>query len=120
MMSRRVSLLTLKGIFLMTIAVGIISSSFPWTGVVGALICDVGGEPPVEEKSELSLGESDRLSGEVGLSNHCFETPSVQRLKMARGRKKTHRRQPAPHCLVLEGRLVQSERVILGLGGDWR
>ena len=74
MMSNRVSLLTLKGIFLMTIAVGIISSSFPWAGVVGAVSCDAGGEPPVEEKSELLLGESDLLSGvTIGLSSHCFD-----------------------------------------------
>lgn len=79
MMSKRVSLLTLKGIFLITIAVGITSSSFPCTGVVGALICDAGGEPPVEEKSELSLGESDRLSeAGIGLSSHCFDAWSVQ------------------------------------------
>jgi len=78
MMSKRVSLLTLKGIFLMTIAVGMTSSSFPWTGVVGALICDAGGEPPAEEKSELLLGESDRLSGvRMELSSHCFGVRSA-------------------------------------------
>lgn len=72
-MSRRVSLLTLKGIFLITMAVGMISSSFPWAGVVGAFSCDVGGEPPAEEKSELLFGESDLLSGvTTGLSSHCF------------------------------------------------
>ena len=85
MMSRRVSLLTLKGIFLMTIAVGITSSSFPWTGVIGALIWDAGGEPPVEEKSELLLGESDRVSEVgMGLSSHCFDVRSAHGLATAR------------------------------------
>ena len=42
--------------------------------MVGAVICDAGGEPPVEEKSELLLGESDLVSGmAIGLSNHCFD-----------------------------------------------
>jgi hypothetical protein len=73
-MSRRVSLLTLKGMFLITIAVGMTSSSFPCAGVVGALTCDVGGEPPAEEKSELLFGESDLISGgETGFSSHCFD-----------------------------------------------
>jgi hypothetical protein len=55
--SRRVSRLTLKGIFLITMAVGIISSSILWEGVEGpmgeGLRWPMGGEPPAEEKSEL-------------------------------------------------------------------
>lgn len=64
MMSRSVSRLTLKGMFLMTMAVGITSSSIP--GVPGAspgvIMCPMGGEPD-EDRSELLGGESDRLSG---------------------------------------------------------
>ena len=92
MMSSKVSLLTLKGIFLMTIAVGIISSSFPWAGVVGALICVAGGEPPVEEKSELLLGERDLLSG-VGavLSIHCFDIRSTRCLATTRAEENAPR-----------------------------
>jgi hypothetical protein len=83
-MSRRVSRLTLKGMFLITIAVGIISSS--GFGVIAeeatvvavltdgvlifALRCPRGGEPPEEEKSELLLGERERLSWEA--SSHCW------------------------------------------------
>lgn len=37
MISRRVSRFTLKGMFFMTMAVGIISSSFDWLGVEGAM-----------------------------------------------------------------------------------
>jgi hypothetical protein len=76
-MSRRVSRLTLKGIFLITMAVGITSSSRPtWLGVVGpmggARTCAIGGEPPTDEKSELLCGDRGRLSGgEPLLSIHC-------------------------------------------------
>jgi hypothetical protein len=73
-MSRRVSRLTLKGIFLITIAVGMTSSSAFWLGLA-AIGGDErwaigGGEPPAEEKSELLWGESERLSE---LSSHCLK-----------------------------------------------
>jgi len=60
MMSRSASRLTLKGMFLMTMAVGIISSSPPW---LGALMCGRGGEPPPDERSELLGDDRERLSG---------------------------------------------------------
>ena len=67
MMSRRVSRLTLKGMFLMTMAVGITSSSAlrPGGGRVegGALMCGRGGEPPPEERSELLGEDRERVSG---------------------------------------------------------
>lgn len=66
MISRSVSRLTLNGMFLMTMAVGMTSSS----GLTGGLRCARGGEPPAEEKSELLCGESERLSEEL-LSSHC-------------------------------------------------
>jgi hypothetical protein len=73
MMSRRVSFLTLKGMFLVTIAVGIISSSV--FGVITeatvadgvfifALRFSRGGEPPEGDKSEVLLGERERWSWE--------------------------------------------------------
>lgn len=78
MMSRRVSRFTLKGMFLMTIAVGIISSSADRLGVVGGMpefsMCPIVGEPPEEERSELFGGDRERLSGmpmEGELSSHC-------------------------------------------------
>lgn len=78
MMSRSVSRLTLNGMFLMTMAVGIISSSMPGIGVPGAspgvIMCPMGGEPPEEDKSELLGGERDRLSGMAAwLSSHCCQ-----------------------------------------------
>lgn len=58
--SSKVSRLTLKGIFLITIAVGIISSSpvTDWvvdvvTGAPGGNCVVAGGDPPPEEISEL-------------------------------------------------------------------
>ena len=76
MISSRVSRLTLNGMFFMTIAVGIISSSLP-TGVPeltgGACIWLMGGDPPDEERSELFGGERERLSGiPAPLSSHCW------------------------------------------------
>ena len=76
MISRRVSRFTLKGMFLMTIAVGIISSSGLWPGVEGpkggGARLPIGGEPPEDEKSELLLGERERFSGTTAeLSSHC-------------------------------------------------
>lgn len=72
MISRRVSRLTLKGMFLMTMAVGMISSS----GLEGVMVgtrWPMGGEPPEEEKSELLLGERGRFSGRgTELSSHCW------------------------------------------------
>jgi hypothetical protein len=70
MISRRDSRFTLKGMFLMTIAVGIISSSGFWPGVEG-MRWPMGGEPPEDEKSELLLGERGRFSGTAELSSHC-------------------------------------------------
>lgn len=76
MISRSVSRFTLNGMFLMTIAVGITSSSR--LGVPGALICGprtcgMVGEPPEEERSELLFGDRERLSlMPVVLSSHCF------------------------------------------------
>jgi hypothetical protein len=79
--SRRVSRLTLKGMFLMTMAVGIISSSGFMAGDVGGigagLMCAVGGEPPDEEKSELLWGDSERLSGVAEFSSHCCSKGSL-------------------------------------------
>ena len=75
MISRSVSRFTLNGMFLMTIAVGITSSSTP--GVPGAMPgvitwSPMTGESPDEEISELLFGDSERLSGmETELSNHC-------------------------------------------------
>ena len=77
MISRSVSRFTLNGMFLMTIAVGIISSSWRWLGVpgvlmVGARTCGMVGEPPEDERSELLFGERERLSPmPAGLSSHC-------------------------------------------------
>jgi hypothetical protein len=68
MMSRSVSFLTLKGMFLMTMAVGMISSSprAPMGGVAmpggGAIMWPMGGGEPLEERSELLCGESERWS----------------------------------------------------------
>lgn len=70
--SSNVSRLTLNGIFLITMAVGMISSSgfkLGVDGAMGGLRCPIGGEPPAEEKSELLFGDKERLSGE--LSSHC-------------------------------------------------
>lgn len=72
--SSKVSRLTLKGMFFMTIAVGIISSS-ALPGVPGlteeACIWLMGGEPD-EDRSELFGGERERLSGiPAGPSSHC-------------------------------------------------
>lgn len=74
-MPRRVSRFTLNGIFLMTMAVGMISSSEFCAGVTGGMgagvaMWPIGGEPPAEEKSELLCGDKERLSGEL-LSSHC-------------------------------------------------
>jgi hypothetical protein len=68
--------LTLKGMFLITMAVGIISSSgFPpgVVGIAGGLWWAIGGDPPEEEKSELFWGDKERLS-DTGpeLSIHCY------------------------------------------------
>jgi len=57
MMERRVSRETLNGMFLMTMAVGMISSSTEYAGRAG-----IGGEPADESSSEDS-GE---------LSSHCW------------------------------------------------
>lgn len=82
MMSSSVSRFTLNGMFLMTIAVGITSSSKP--GVPGAtpgvpgpipgvMTCPPStGEPPDDERSELLFGDRERLSGmETEFSSHC-------------------------------------------------
>lgn len=70
MISRRVSRLTLKGMFLMTIAVGIISSSAPWPSAPGMLpgveMFGSGGEPPPEERSELLGGREGAIIGVHG------------------------------------------------------
>ena len=67
--------MTLKGMFLMTIAVGIISSSGFMPGDVGGtgaeLLFAIGGDPPEEEKSELFWGDRERSSTAPELSNHC-------------------------------------------------
>lgn len=77
--------MTLKGMFLMTIAVGIISSSAPWPsapGMPGVVMFGSGGEPPPEERSELLGGERERLSGYmVELSSHCWRY--AQKLNMS-------------------------------------
>ena len=75
-MSSNVSRFTLKGMFLMTIAVGMISSSAPKPGVPGVTggACMVvgGGDPPEEDRSELLWGDSERLSLMLALSSHCW------------------------------------------------
>ena len=80
MISSNVSRLTLNGMFLMTIAVGMTSSSRPPApGVPGAMPGvmtwpPMMGESPEDEMSELLLGDRERLSG-IGmageLSSHC-------------------------------------------------
>lgn len=77
-MSRSVSRFTLNGMFLITMAVGIMSSSAPRApGVVGPRLgvttLPIGGEPPDDEKSELLLGDNERLSEMPtwALSSHC-------------------------------------------------
>ena len=73
MISRSVSRFTLNGMFLMTIAVGIISSSPGVPGVMaGVRTCPMVGEPPEDERSELLFGDSERLSPKTAeLSSHC-------------------------------------------------
>ena len=75
MMSSRVSRLTLNGIFLITIAVGMISSSMP--GVWAATGCCIvwGGDVPPDEMSELLTGGESDL-GDV-LSIHCCHRATV-------------------------------------------
>lgn len=77
MISRSVSRLTLNGMFLITMAVGITSSSKLPPGVVGTMpavmLWPMTGEPPDDERSELLLGDSERLSGMMdALSSHCW------------------------------------------------
>lgn len=78
MISSRVSRLTLKGIFFMTIAVGIISSSLDaavradGTVPIGFGMWCIGGEPP-DDMSELDGGDMERASGIVAwFSSHCY------------------------------------------------
>ena len=74
MISKRVSRLTVKGMFLMTIAVGITSSSLGVPGARGTCMCCNGGEPP-EEMSELVGGDIERESFKlVWFSSHCYES----------------------------------------------
>jgi hypothetical protein len=113
MISRRVSRLTLNGMFLITMAVGIISSSgltllavlmLGWAeakGVVFALRWLIGGEPPEDEKSELLLGDNDRLSPEE--SSHCYQRKDGEKKGEKKGREST------------EGRAAREGFLI----GDW-
>lgn len=74
-MSSKVSRLTLKGMFFMTIAVGMTSSSPNGVpGVMGgACMWLKGGDPPEEDRSELLGGDRERLSGiPPALSSHCW------------------------------------------------
>ena len=62
MISKSVSRLTVNGMFLITIAVGITSSSLACPGVPGArgtCMCCIGGEPP-DDISELVGGDIER------------------------------------------------------------
>lgn len=111
MMSRSVSRFTLKGIFLITMAVGITSSSRPpWLGVFGpmggACRCAMGGEPPIDEKSELLWGDRGRLSGTAPvLSIHCCTDGDAQKNQHSHRRrsgKYAHSRKTAAERLVLE------------------
>ncbi len=61
MISKSVSRLTVKGMFLMTIAVGITSSSLGVPGARGICMWCKGGEPP-EDISELVGGDIERES----------------------------------------------------------
>ena len=80
MIERRVSRETLKGIFLMTMAVGMISStSAEYAGSAG-----IGGEP-ADERSDEDSGE---------LSSHCCRGGLSG---VSGGRKQTHRRQRSTH-----------------------
>ena len=84
--------------------------------MVGALICDAGGEPPVEEKSELLLGESGRLSGVVmGLSSHCYDVRSAQFFNNDKGGKKRTEGNPPLIVLFLRGDWFK----VSGLYWDW-
>ena len=79
MISRSVSRFTLNGMFLITIAVGIISSSSPPPGVPGAMpgvmTCPPRtGEPPDDEMSELLFGDRERLSGMGTFSSSIVAT----------------------------------------------
>lgn len=115
-MSSSVSRFTLNGMFLMTIAVGIMSSSDPgaagWAVGIGGggLRCPIGGEPPAEEKSELLLGERERLSGGV-LSSHCCHDVS-EAAHRGRSRGSTYLGKTAAHRLGLEGRRVHASDVV--------
>jgi hypothetical protein len=79
MMSRSVSRLTLKGMFLMTIAVGMTSSSNWGMGGVeiigGAVMWPIGGEPP-DDRDERSVfwGEKDLPGCSIAgdWSTHCW------------------------------------------------
>lgn len=73
MISSNVSRLTLNGMFLMTIAVGMTSSSRPPWPIPGVITWPpMTGESPEDEMSELLLGDRERLSGMVTeLSSQC-------------------------------------------------
>lgn len=76
MISRSVSRFTLNGMFLMTMAVGIISSSKARPGVAeerfGVRTWPMMGDPPDDERSELLLGDRERVSANPApLSSHC-------------------------------------------------
>ena len=74
-MSSKVSRLTLNGMFLMTMAVGMISSSDPplmggEDMFVGTWRWCKGGDPP-EDRSELEGGDMERPSLSTWLSINC-------------------------------------------------
>lgn len=124
-MSSNVSRFTLKGMFLMTIAVGMISSSAPRPGVPGVTgtCMDVGGgDPPEEDRSELLWGDSERLSLILALSSHCCMTMSqIAGVKASLKRQMTHRREtPTEDWPILEGRLAYTKGVVLRLRRDGR
>lgn len=126
MMSSNVSRFTLKGMFLMTIAVGMISSSAPKTGVPGvtggACMAVGGGDPPEEDRSELLWGDSERLSLMLALSSHCCVAMSqIAEVRASLRGQITHRREtPTEDWPILKGRLADTKRVVLGLRRDGR
>lgn len=125
-MSSNVSRFTLKGMFLMTIAVGMISSSAPRLGVPGVTggACMVvgGGDPPEEDRSELLWGDSERLSPMLALSSHCCMAVSqiAEVTTSLRGQIAHRRETPTEDWPILEGRLADTKRAVLGLRRDGR
>lgn len=108
MISRSDSRLTLKGMFLMTMAVGITSSSRPGRGgveIIGGATWPMGGDPPEEseERSDVFWGDSERWSAGEEWSAHCCQRESAPPAPGG-SRVGAHRWQAATDGPALEGR----------------